>query len=80
MLPQISISTLVLAALATAQSQLSTPPGFKPEVKDRLDLIVGSKVITVPGTSLTKAGELSIGLFLSLENLHKYNGLRGNYW
>ncbi|KAM7203312.1 PEBP-like protein [Rhypophila sp. PSN 637] len=51
MLSKVSISSLLLAALVTAQ----TPPGFKPEVKNRLDLIVGNKVITVPGTSLTKA-------------------------
>ncbi|KAM7197485.1 PEBP-like protein [Naviculisporaceae sp. PSN 640] len=49
---KISVSSFLFAALATA---LSTPPGFKPEVEDRLDLIVGDKVITVPGTSLTKA-------------------------
>lgn len=51
MLPLFSVSSLLLASLAAAQ----TPPGFAPAVKDRLDLIVGTKVITVPGTSLTKA-------------------------
>lgn len=38
---------LVLAGLVAAR----TPAGFTPEVKDRLDLIVSSKVITVPGIS-----------------------------
>jgi len=51
MLSLFSVSSLLLAGLVAAQ----TPSGFTPEVKGRLDLIVGSKVITVPGTSLTKA-------------------------
>ncbi|KAK1760382.1 phosphatidylethanolamine-binding protein [Echria macrotheca] len=41
----------VLAGLASAQ----TPPGFSPAVTERLDLVFGTKVVTVPGTSLTKA-------------------------
>ncbi|KAK0754479.1 phosphatidylethanolamine-binding protein [Schizothecium vesticola] len=44
-------SALILAGLSVAQ----TPPGHKPEVTARLELIVGSKVLAVPGTSLTKA-------------------------
>ncbi|KAK1835323.1 phosphatidylethanolamine-binding protein [Podospora conica] len=50
LLPSLT-SALILAGLSVAQ----TPPGHKPEVTDRLDLIVGSKVLTVPGTALTKA-------------------------
>jgi len=53
MLLQSLVSGALFAGLAVAQ----TPPGFAPEVKDRLDLIFGTKVVTVPGTSLTKAGE-----------------------
>jgi len=52
MLLQSLVSGALFAGLAVAQ----TPPGFAPEVKDRLDLIFGTKVVTVPGTSLTKAG------------------------
>lgn len=51
MLSLLSVSSLLLASLVTAQ----TPPGFTPEVRARLDLVIGSRVITVPGTSLTKA-------------------------
>lgn len=51
LLPSLT-SALILAGLSVAQ----TPPGHKPEVAARLDLIVGSKVLTVPGTALTKAG------------------------
>lgn len=51
LLPSLT-SALILAGLSVAQ----TPPGHKPEVTARLDLIVGSKVLTVPGTALTKAG------------------------
>jgi len=49
------MSGVMLAGLAAAQ----TPAGFTPEVKDRLDVIFGTKVISVAGTSLTKAGESS---------------------
>ncbi|KAK0619152.1 phosphatidylethanolamine-binding protein [Immersiella caudata] len=51
MLLQSLVSGVTLAGLVAAQ----TPAGFTPEVKDRLDLIVGTKVITVPGTALTRA-------------------------
>ncbi|KAK3359658.1 phosphatidylethanolamine-binding protein [Lasiosphaeria hispida] len=46
-------SGLLLAGLAAAQA--ATPPGFSPEVKERLDVVFGTKVVTVPGTSLAKA-------------------------
>ena len=55
MLLQSLMSGVMLAGLAAAQ----TPAGFTPEVKDRLDVIFGTKVISVAGTSLTKAGESS---------------------
>ncbi|KAK5654906.1 hypothetical protein OQA88_6662 [Cercophora sp. LCS_1] len=45
-----SITGLLLAGLASAQ----TPPGFAPAVTKRLDLVFGTKVVTEPGTSLTK--------------------------
>lgn len=51
LLPSLT-SAVILAGLSVAQ----TPPGHKPEVTARLDLIVGSKVLAVPGTALTKAG------------------------
>jgi hypothetical protein len=53
MLLQSLLSGVALAGLVAAQ----TPSGFTPEVKDRLDLIFGTKVITVPGTALTRAGK-----------------------
>lgn len=43
---------IALASLGSAQ----TPPGFTPAVTARLDLVFGTKVVTVPGTELTRAG------------------------
>ena len=71
MLLQSLLSGALFAGLAVAQ----TPPGFAPEVKDRLDLIFGTKVVTVPGTSLTKAGECCIW---RAETLHRSDHLSRN--
>ncbi|KAK3369971.1 phosphatidylethanolamine-binding protein [Podospora didyma] len=49
-----TVTTLVVLAAAGLVSA-QTPAGFEPAVTARLDLVFGSKVITAPGTSLTKA-------------------------
>jgi len=45
-------SAFVLAGVALAQ----TPVGFVPEVKDKLEIVFGSKTVDSPGASLAKAG------------------------
>jgi hypothetical protein len=52
-------STLLLAGVVSAQ----TPPGFVPEVTEKLEIIFGDKVVQTAGESLTRAGR-------SFSNLH----------
>jgi hypothetical protein len=49
------IGSLVFLAGVTAAQ---TPPGFTPEVSAHLDVMFGTKAVTTPGMSLTKAGKL----------------------
>ena len=49
------VSSLLLAGAVSAQ----TPVGFVPEVKEKLEIIFGTKVVDSPGASLSKAGMLS---------------------
>ncbi|KAL2117917.1 hypothetical protein VTJ04DRAFT_7577 [Mycothermus thermophilus] len=44
-------STLLLAGVVSAQ----TPPGFVPEVTEKLEIIFGDKVVQTAGESLTRA-------------------------
>ncbi|KAK3897334.1 hypothetical protein C8A05DRAFT_39119, partial [Staphylotrichum tortipilum] len=44
-------SSLLLAGAVSAQ----TPVGFVPEVKEKLEIIFGTKAVDSPGASLTKA-------------------------
>ncbi|KAL2166657.1 hypothetical protein VTG60DRAFT_2353 [Thermothelomyces hinnuleus] len=44
-------SALLLAGIVSAQ----TPVGFEPEVKDRLEIIFGSKVVETPGADLERS-------------------------
>ncbi len=46
------ISLTLLAGLSSAQ----TPDGFDPKVTAHLDVIFGTKAVSTPGASLTKAG------------------------
>lgn len=52
MLHSIAASLLLLLGLANSE----TPPGFTPEAVAHLDVIFGTKAVSPPGTSLTKAG------------------------
>lgn len=56
-LPITTVATLLLALPALVYSQ--TPPGFTPSTTSRLEVTYGTKSITTPGTSFTKAGQLS---------------------
>jgi hypothetical protein len=49
-------SALLLAGVVLAQ----TPPGFEPEVKDKLEIVFDSKAVETPGASFTKAGTQSV--------------------
>ncbi|OIW22495.1 PEBP-like protein [Coniochaeta ligniaria NRRL 30616] len=51
MLKSIVASVLVFVGLAHSE----TPPGFTPEAVAHLDVIFGTKAVSPPGTSLTKA-------------------------
>ncbi|KAL2269014.1 hypothetical protein VTJ83DRAFT_3860 [Remersonia thermophila] len=44
-------AALLLAGLAAAQ----TPPGFVPEVNEKLEIVFGDKVVQTPGESLARA-------------------------
>jgi phosphatidylethanolamine-binding protein len=55
---------LVLAGLTSAQ----TPAGFVPKVDAHLNLIFGTKVVSPPGTALTRAGEFRIPSQLSFKD------------
>ena len=46
----------LLAGIAVGQ----TPPGFQPEAKDRLEVIIGTAPIT-PGQTVKKSGMLACG-------------------
>ncbi len=50
-------SSLLLAGVVSAQ----TPVGFMPEVKEKLEIIFGTKVVDSPGASLSKAGKDDCG-------------------
>ncbi len=54
MLVSLISGAVALAALVVAQ----TPEGFTPSVSAHLDVIFGSKAVSPPGMSLTKAGRL----------------------
>lgn len=49
---ELSSVLLTIAALASAQ----TPDGFNPSVSAHLDVVFGSKSVSPPGLTLTKAG------------------------
>ncbi|KAB5529054.1 phosphatidylethanolamine-binding protein [Coniochaeta sp. 2T2.1] len=49
----VSLATSVLLFVGLAQCE--TPPDFTPEAVARLDVIFGTKAVSPPGTSLTKA-------------------------
>jgi hypothetical protein len=53
--PTIAAALLLTSGLVAAQ----TPVGFVPEVKDKLEIIFGSKAVETAGASLSKAGSLS---------------------
>ncbi|KAK4240934.1 phosphatidylethanolamine-binding protein 4 [Achaetomium macrosporum] len=50
-----SISTIVSALLLAGVVSAQTPAGFVPEVKDKLEIIFGSKAVETPGASFTRA-------------------------
>ncbi len=54
---QLSIHTVASALLLVGVVSAQTPAGFVPEVKDKLEIIFGSKAVDTPGASLAKAGE-----------------------
>ncbi len=54
---QLSIHTIASALLLAGVVSAQTPAGFVPEVKDKLEIIFGSKTVDTPGASLAKAGE-----------------------
>ena len=51
-----SFTALVLLSVGLAQCE--TPPDFSPEAVAHLDVVFGTKAVTPPGLSLTKAGEI----------------------
>lgn len=53
-----SIAALLLLLLGLAHSE--TPPGFTPEAAAHLDVIFGTKAVSPPGMSLTKAGNSAL--------------------
>lgn len=48
--------TLLPLAVLAGLSSAETPTGFEPKVDAHLDLIFGTKTVSPPGMSLTKAG------------------------
>jgi hypothetical protein len=52
--PTIAAALLLTSGLVSAQ----TPAGFVPEVKDKLEIIFGSKAVETAGAGLSKAGTL----------------------
>jgi len=55
-IPTTTVTALLLALPGLVYSQ--TPPGFTPSTTSRLEVTYGTKSITTPGTSFTKAGQL----------------------
>ncbi|KAK4247060.1 phosphatidylethanolamine-binding protein 4 [Corynascus novoguineensis] len=51
----ISIATISSALLLAGSVSAQTPPGFVPEVENRLEIIFGSKVVEAPGADLGRA-------------------------
>ena len=52
----LSITTLSSALLLAGAVSGQTPAGFTPEVKDKLEIVFGTKAVETPGASLAKAG------------------------
>ncbi|KAK4152488.1 phosphatidylethanolamine-binding protein 4 [Chaetomidium leptoderma] len=50
-----SITTISSALLLASAVSAQTPAGFVPEVKDKLEILFGTKAVEAPGASLAKA-------------------------
>ncbi|KAK4167964.1 phosphatidylethanolamine-binding protein [Cladorrhinum sp. PSN259] len=50
-----TLITILLSSLSSSLVSAETPPGFTPEAKPRLEVTFGSKPVTTPGASFTKA-------------------------
>lgn len=51
------LSLLVAALAASVAHAQSTPQGFTPAVKDKLEVVFNSTTVKTPGELLSKAGE-----------------------
>ncbi len=54
-----STNTIASVLLLTGVVSAQTPAGFVPEVKEKLEIIFGTKTVATPGASLAKAGMCS---------------------